>query len=357
MKTAVIVFPDEWLPYSPTVLNLLQCLKERGYSAKVVTVRSSLFRNFEAYENDVTSFRVPHLLQRILTKLRLYKLLKLLLFLLVHGRTIRKADLCFGVDSLGFVIARLAGQKPYYVSLEVLRDPWLRLALRFGIRHVLIQTKERYDWLFDGVAEPRPYSILPNAPIVESRVLPAQAENELVYFGYIAAEHGAEACIGALQHLADYRLTLKGPAHDEYVDTLKAKYTSLIDAGRLTIDTSYAAPEEVIPFLRRFAAGFCLYDFDLISRADFNYVSCPSGKLFHYLAAGVPIIGSDILGLQLVREKQCGVLLNELTPQQIADAVRVIERDRQGFAKRCLETSAELDFREHFNRFMAMVQR
>ncbi|HEX6158800.1 MAG TPA: hypothetical protein VF111_01455, partial [Thermoanaerobaculia bacterium] len=228
MKNAVIIFPDEWLPYAPTVLNLLRCLKEKGYAARVVTVRSTLFRNFEAYERDVASFRLPYLVQRILSRLRLYRFIKLVLFLLIHGRTIRKADLCFGVDSLGFLAGRLLGRNPYYLSLEVARDGWFALARRLGIRHVLIQTKERYDWQFgeSGV----PYSILPNAPIVEPAGGAGVSESKLIYFGYVSAEHGVESCIEALHELPDrYRLTVKGPVHDHYRESLRSRYRALID--------------------------------------------------------------------------------------------------------------------------------
>lgn len=354
VKSAVIIFPDEWLPYSPTTLNLLQCLKERGFETRVVTVRSSLFRNFEAYEEDVASFPIPYFLQRVLSRLRLYRLLKLVLFLVVHGRAIRNADLCFGVDRLGFLAGRLLGKQPYYLSLEVVRDGWFRLVRRLGIRHVLIQTKERYDWLFGD--EPVPYSILPNAPIVDAIEAGAAPGSDLIYFGYVSAEHGVESCIDALHELPDRsRLTIKGPAHDRYRESLQAKYRSFLASGRLTLDMSYLEPGEVVPYLRRFGAGFCFYDFSVIARDDFNYVSCPSGKLFNYLAAGVPVIGSDVLGLQVVREKRCGVLLTEPAPRTIAEAIAAIEADREGYRRRCLTAGAEYDFRKHFDRFFETV--
>jgi glycosyltransferase involved in cell wall biosynthesis len=351
LKTAAVVFPDEWLPYSPTVLNLLQCLKEKGYKTTVVTVRSSMFSNFEAYERDVAAFRIPRFLRQLPIQFP-YQLLKLLLFLLFHRRTIRRADLCFAVDSLGFVVARLLGKNPYYVSLEAVRDVWLRLARRLGIRHVLIQTPERYEWLFGDAPNAPPYSMLPNAPILEPRPPAEQTGNDLVYLGYVSATHGVEACIGALEHLPErFRLTVRGPGHADYLESLQTRHRLLIDRGRLTVDPSYIPPEEVVPYLSRFAAGFCFYDFNLIRAGDFNYTSCPSGKLFNYLAAGVPVIGSDILGLKVVRERQCGVLLADPTAAAIADAVRVIESGAEGYRRRCLDASAAFDFRTHFERF------
>ncbi|HEX6160189.1 MAG TPA: hypothetical protein VF111_08495, partial [Thermoanaerobaculia bacterium] len=101
--------------------------------------------------------------------------------------------------------------------------------------------------------------------------------------------------------------------------------------------------------------GFCFYDFNILARDDFNYVSCPSGKLFNYLAAGVPVIGSDVLGLQPVREKGCGVLLPDPTPHAIAEAIAMIEADRDGYRARCLAASVDFDFRAHLDRFFAVV--
>jgi glycosyltransferase involved in cell wall biosynthesis len=356
MKKAVIVFTDEWLPYSSTVLNLLTCLKDQGYRTRVVTVRTGLFQNFERFQNDVTSFQIPLLLRRMLGKLRLYRLAKAIPFALIHAREIREADLCFSVDSLSFLVSRLFHKQPYYVSLEAERTAWFRLARRLGICHVLIQTKERFDFLFNDFPNPPTWSILPNSPILDRFSPSPSQEHDLIYFGYVTASHGVELCIEAMQFLLpSYRLTLKGPGQKDYVDTLKEKYRSLVESGRLSFDETYVPTEELIPYLSRFAVGFCFYDFDIIASNDFNYLSCPSGKLYSYLAAGIPIIGSDILGLQVVRERNCGLLLKEPSPVAIDRAVRQIGVDREGYRQRCLETADHFDFRKHFNRFFERI--
>jgi glycosyltransferase involved in cell wall biosynthesis len=349
---AVIVFPDEWLPYSLTVLNLLTCLKERGYQTRVVTVRSGLFENFDRFKNDVDSFRIPPRLRRVLGRLRLYRLTKFLLFCLFFGREIRRSDVCFGIDGLGFVVARLFHKRPCFVSLEAVRDGWLRWAMRQGIHHVLIQTKERFDYLFADSANPPLCSILPNSPILEPFTPLPQSAHDLIYFGLIDPSHGVESCIDALDFLPEsYSLTLKGPAGAGFVDALKIKYRRLFDAGRLKVELRYLANEEVIPYLSRFGAGFCFYDFRIIAANDFNYISCPSGKLYSYLAAGIPIIGIDILGLQVVRERNCGRLLQQPIPEAIAAAVLEIEADRAGYRQRCFEAAGDFDFKKHFDRF------
>ena len=43
-KSILIVFPDEWLQYSPSVLNLYQCCKENHYT-KLIYVDNGRFKN------------------------------------------------------------------------------------------------------------------------------------------------------------------------------------------------------------------------------------------------------------------------------------------------------------------------
>jgi glycosyltransferase involved in cell wall biosynthesis len=355
-KRAVIVFTDEWLPYSSTVLNLLLCLEEKGYRARIVTVRSGLFRNFERFQNEVDSFWIPLLLQKLLAKIRIYRLSKFVLFTIFHGHRIRQTDLCFSVDSLGFLASRLFQKHPYYVSLEVQRDLWFRFARWAGIRHVLTQTKERFDFLFADFRNQPICSILPNSPILEPYERQHSRPEDAVYFGFISAAHGVEQCIEALEFLPDlYRLTLKGPVAEDYRLALTQRYQPLFESRRLTLDSSYVAAADVVPYLSSFGVGFCFYDFNVIAANDFNYLSCPSGKLYGYFAAGIPVIGSDILGLRAVPDRQCGLLLEKPDPQAIARAVLEIASDRDAYRKRCLEAAEYFDFRKHFNLFFAKI--
>jgi glycosyltransferase involved in cell wall biosynthesis len=358
MKSAVIVFTDEWLPYAPSVLNLLTCLKEKGYRVRVATIQSEAFRNFEAYENDVDSIRVPGMIRRVLVRRHwAYQFVKALLFAMFHGRAILRADICFCVDSLAFTVSRLFRREAYYVSLEAVRDRWFFLARRLGISHVLIQTPERFDFLFEDAVEAPACWILPNAPLRDPNFAPPDAKpHDLVYLGLVSPSHGVESCIEALASLPDfYRLTVRGPSPSGFLQLAAVKYESTVNTGRLTLDPTYLAQEDVLPYLSQFGAGFCFYDFDILARNDFNYVSCPSGKLYNYLAAGVPVIGSDILGLRPVRENDCGVLLTKPTPKAIADAVQALAADQEGYRSRCLSAATQFDFRAHFDQFFSAV--
>jgi glycosyltransferase involved in cell wall biosynthesis len=221
---------------------------------------------------------------------------------------------------------------------------------------MLIQTKERFDFLFRDPKRRPTFSILPNSPIQASFEHHPSEPQHLIYFGLISASHGVESCIEALRCLPDsYRMTLKGPASPAYMTTLELKYREFFESTRLTYEASYLATVEVLPYLSRFAMGFCFYDFNIIARNDFNYVSCPSGKLYSYLAAGIPVIGSDILGLQVVHEKDCGLLLKEPNPEAIAGAVRKIEQDLLAYQKRCRAAATQFDFRDHFSRFYETI--
>ena len=65
------------------------------------------------------------------------------------------------------------------------------------------------------------------------------------------------------------------------------------------------------------------------------------------------MIGADIVGLQVVRQRNCGVLLPEVSAASIAEAVRTIEADRDGYRRRAMEAAADFDFRKHFDRFIS----
>ena len=72
--------------------------------------------------------------------------------------------------------------------------------------------------------------------------------------------------------------------------------TPLSVIGKRLPVTWLAAPE-YIKYVSNFRIGFCFYDWNLIKN-DFNYQTAPSGKLFVYLSAGLPVIVCNIPGFK-----------------------------------------------------------
>ncbi len=342
-QRVLIVFPVEWASYSPTLINLVNALED-DFDVRVLAFDNGQYKNSQLPARNYSFIWMPPGLIRVFDTLQLYKALRAVLLLI---RLLReKADHVIGVDSVGLWAAQLRFGRAHFLSLEAKRDYLFRLCRRTRIMSVIIQTTERYEFLFGQRSlHPLRTFLIQNAPVLTaSGVLRHPEERHLIYFGNIIPEHGIFQCLEVMRILPEMKLTVKGIMSAEISEEIRQRFPDLISSGRVDLDPDYLPQEEVVSYLSRFSAGFCFYDFNLIKKNDFNYLSAPSGKLFNYYAAGVPVIGSDILGLQSVRDYATGVLLQELTPETIANGVRDVLKRHASMRKACAVAAREFDF-------------
>lgn len=86
-----------------------------------------------------------------------------------------------------------------------------------------------------------------------------------------------------------------------------------------------------------------------------------SNKLFEYMAAGRPIISSVKMAYSPVEEFQCGISLDEGTPEEIASAIREIcDMDAEtylGMCERAREGAKNYDFSELTNKLIIVINK
>jgi glycosyltransferase involved in cell wall biosynthesis len=356
---AFILFPDTWLSYSPSIINLVKVMKVQGWNVTLVAFHDGSYQKTD--EIEVLYVIPSRIMRRIVGCLKLFTLYRLITLSIISFKFRKQQfDMVVGVDSLGYFITRLFFDNPIYYSLHIRKSLSQYISKKLGIARMIIQTKERLDLTFSGcVDKPKEVWFIQNSPILDgSQSITnrnVRHEFNLIYFGNVAKNtYGIENFIAALRHLpTDVKLTLKGPASIEYKNDLEAEFSDLIHSGRLSFDSEYISQEDVITWLKRYDLGFCFYDEGLILRADPNIISAPSGKMFNYLAAGLPVIGSKISGLQILSDFAAGILLVDQKPQAISVAVMDIRRSYEAYRIGCRRAALSNDFRLMAERFLA----
>lgn len=347
-KKLLIIFPDEWLSHSPTILNLVAKLSDY-FEIKVISFDTNMYKNHEIKGDEFEFIKINKYIALFLIKLnrlKIYKLVKsLLLFIKIRRQ---EADEIIGVDSIGLWVAQKVFRKSHFLSLEIYEEDVLFIRDKIDfIESVAIQTEERYDYLFGNVRLKTFY--LQNSPSFTTidRVYKERVGKKVIYFGNVIPSHSIHLCIEAISNidLEDISLTIKGPISSKVKKEIQVQYSNLIQSGKLLLDESYVSQDKVVAYLSEFYIGFCFYDFDLIEKNNtFNYISCPSGKLFNYYASGVPVIGSDILGLKSVKDFEAGILLKDPSLESICIAIGNIISNHQRFSENCLNAAAHFDF-------------
>jgi glycosyltransferase involved in cell wall biosynthesis len=86
-----------------------------------------------------------------------------------------------------------------------------------------------------------------------------------------------------------------------------------------------------------------------IQPTSLNHRYTTPNKLWEAIAAGVPVVASDLPGMAgIVRETGCGVLVDPTDPDDIARGIRAIldlgPDDRDELRRRCLAAGAVYDW-------------
>lgn len=354
INKSIIIFPDPWLAFSPSILNFIQLLEERGSDYQVIAFDNSSFDTLILRKNpNITLINLDLRVYKIFEKLKLIKLLKFILLAVKFKDSAYQDARVIGVDSVGYCVARLFSPGSIYFSLEVERDFFLRAAKKIGITNLIIQSKERAEYLLNGNYSGRIH-LLPNSPIISKPAISHSVSKDhpvrIIFVGNIIEAHGVEICIDAIiSSSRRCKLILNGPITEKYRSHLKLKYSDNL-GKEIFIMSEYILQKDMTEFLSQFDIGIVFYDWNLIGEGNFNYLSCPSGKLFNYFAAGLPIIGSDILGLQSVKDFDAGLLIKRLTSAELSNCIEKIYSRYDEYSENSKRASKYYDFRTHFER-------
>ena len=268
-RNLLILFPDEWLSHSPTMLNLVHTLKD-SFDVRVIAVDDGVYRNSSLQDPCFQFIKVNRLLAVFcLRRIRiLYGVLKSLL-LLKELRKFSKAQTIgpvIGVDSIGLWAAQKVFGSAHFLSLEAKRDYFFRSCRPDGILSVAIQSEERAAYLFHPTP-PRTF-LVPNAPFLPEaspgRFAEKKFNGKVIFLGVILPSHGIYASLDAMETLASKgaTLTVKGVLYKKHVErTMRRRYRPLFKQGTVTLDQDYLAQGDLIPFLSGYSVGLCFYDF------------------------------------------------------------------------------------------------
>jgi glycosyltransferase involved in cell wall biosynthesis len=342
----IILFAGTHLAYSPTITQLYDALAEKAdVSILAETVPGFIDEKLEGrnvmYFENKGKGRIPlnkkvkyfflRRFNRYAKKLEAAGLkLKLSYdhFLLIKNELERtKYDRVIAVDLQNMFYCSLLGIHADFISLELgIGEQLLPHIKKELIDSVIIQTALRYQYLFKD--EKLRTFFIPNSPVYEERRFHADKKG-LLYGGTAWDHFGFYHCLEYLEEYTDTPMTVRGalPAADR--ERVNKEYAELLQRKLLVIDERYLDNKDVVEYFSQFEIGICFYNFDVEAVRHFNYQSAPSGKLFKYLAAGVPVLAIDIIGFKFVEEMQCGVLIPNLEPATIRAG---IEKIRSAYA-------------------------
>ena len=160
----------------------------------------------------------------------------------------------------------------------------------------------------------------------------------VLYQGGLAPHRGIEELIAALDQLAgNIHLCLLGygPLEAAFADEARRD----VHRGRLHVLPA-VPPTELLDWVA--SADIVAMP---IQPSTLNHRLTTPNKLFEAMAAGVPVVASDLPGMApIVTETGCGVVCDPTDPAAIAEAIRSIfalpAADREAMSRRALEAAA-----------------
>lgn len=369
----LILFHGEHIAYSPTLLQLYDILQKK-YDVTVTAEHPHNYNNLKIENRNILYHKFYHVKSRYFY----WILFQIILIFSKEARLFKKNKLNYkqyffkfrfikniirqnnfktiiSVDILNAVFCSILKKYSDFLSLELTIDEqFLPLIDLKYINCVLIQSKERFQYLFKDKNIKTFY--VQNAPIYKE-VLKKDRDG-LIYGGSAYDLLGFYHCLNYLNAYKDEKLTVQGAIMPEDDARINKEYKHLLDEKRLVLKRKYLENDEVVEFLSNYEIGFCFYNFEVPVIRDnyFNYASAPSGKMFKYLAAGVPVVASNIIGFKFVPEFQCGVLIDNLSPVEIHKAIITIRQNYLRYVENAIKAAKHYSFDKSIEPYLRLIE-
>ncbi|MGW8168506.1 MAG: glycosyltransferase family 4 protein [Sulfurovaceae bacterium] len=142
-----------------------------------------------------------------------------------------------------------------------------------------------------------------------------EKKDEICYIGGIAKIRGIKELVLAMENAKNVRLNLAGKFVEKDVEIEVKKYAGWSRVNEL----GFVDRKEISEILSRSKAGIVtLYPI-------INYQDALPVKMFEYMAAGIPVIASNIpLWQEIIEDAKCGICVDPMNPREIADAIKYI---------------------------------
>jgi hypothetical protein len=372
-EKVLILFHGEHIAYSPTVIQLYDELSKK-YD---VTITAEFPHNFNRQKLDNRKV-LYHKFYHVKTRYFYWILFKIISLYSKEAKYFKRNNINYkqyffrfkfiknvikrnkfktiiSVDIMNLLFCSILEVKTDFLSLELCVDEkYLPLINTKFIRSVLIQSKERYEYLFkENVIKTFFVQNAPNYVEINSK----HTRKGLVYGGSAYDELGFYDCLNYLNNFPDECLTIQGAIMKKDRKRVANEYQNLIDEQRLIIKQTYLENNEVVPFLAEYEIGFCFYNFQVPVIRDnyFNYATAPSGKMFKYLAAGVPVVCSNIIGFKFINEFHCGITINTLEPDEIRNAINAIRSNYKFYVENAIKAAKYYSFDKLVEPYLKLV--
>ena len=366
MKNRVLIVTlNDYIIYQPSILNLYDSLigdfevcivsfqpeyvtKQKDESRNVVYLKPGYLARLFYTKFDFLVSKFISILSFVKLRISYYHryyqvYLPKVLRSWLQKRPVSEGDIVIAVDLNSLIVCQKIYGAVHFLSLEVenKESPLYRKVDATKISSIFVQSEARAEYMFPKLKCPR--FIVQNAPVFKEEVLWRKEKCDFIFAGTARKIFGIFECIDFVKEYRKYKMVQKGGGERKILNRIKRGYEQLIADGRLVLDSTYATSDQFIGFVSKFKIGFCFYSWEVIEQY-YNYRSAPSGKLFVYLAAGVPVIASKIEGFSFVSEYNCGILIDDYSPESIYKATQLIEESYETFSENCLKVARIYSF-------------
>lgn len=196
----------------------------------------------------------------------------------------------------------------------------------------------------------KPFRVVRNMPVLVPHVSTQKERKLLIYQGVLNQDRGLPELIQAMRYLPDFqlwlcgegdlRLELEGLVHDLNIEQ------QVIFKGNLD-------RLELGKAMRKAWLGF-----NLLTGQSKSYYYSLANKFFDYVHAGTPLITMDYPEYkQLIGQYRVGVMLSEITPAAIVEAIQKLKNNPQSYQQlvsQCLEARNHWHWDQEKQNLLAM---